>query len=540
MYFSTRSGACCKDRVCDLFVLLSKSFFFEEKKEKEKTMMNRKGVPNLVGVASALAVTAIGGHFEEKYSNVDNVVASYVSNMLANVHRTQTAASTTTPSAVKTSMLLQAVKELDTRLDWSLMKHRTIDAASRLFQSNQAHKSDDEFESARGLLIYRLEWMKANLRSVLTDLTALQEQTQNAKSRNMTYEQEASILYDSYIEPSYFDKAHTEQVHARLDALLPKPNKTNSNEASLFDRHTQYMAPLLIPKQKYKGFFCDLVDSVMLQCIKLIPELATAKLHQEYIDDPKETAEAYVTADSLKDPPRQSRMVVNIARAITYDKAQQLAVHELTHFVQAVLMEDYLYPSCPEFRVAPELGPMGIVLEGGAEFFVQQYYDGSKDPARDRRADLETRVPHHILARPGYSPDAILAIEDCTWSCLWSTCIRIARDLHNDVVDQSTAERQLQEEALKRADSWPNVHFFEQVGAYSHGYGYGRELIHVYCQHMVDQKRKRKGGGAGTTSLMEEYIRFMKRPLTPGQIRRIVGAKKLEQHFSLMEHAEMT
>jgi hypothetical protein len=35
-------------------------------------------------------------------------------------------------------------------------------------------------------------------------------------------------------------------------------------------------------------------------------------------------------------------MIVNIARPISFDKAQQLAAHELTHHFQFILMEDLI------------------------------------------------------------------------------------------------------------------------------------------------------------------------------------------------------
>ena len=115
----------------------------------------------------------------------------------------------------------------------------------------------------------------------------------------------------------------------------------------------------------------------------------------------------------------ESRMVVNIARPITYDKAQQLALHELTHHVQFVLMSRHLYPSYPEMAVAFDDGPMGMLLEGGAEAAVDLLMS-----TEERVIDLSSRLPLSLRPRAAN----IVAVERITWHGLWQCSIRIARE----------------------------------------------------------------------------------------------------------------
>ena len=204
-------------------------------------------------------------------------------------------------------------------------------------------------------------------------------------------------------------------------------------------------------------------------------------------------------------------MVVNIARSISYDKAQQLAVHELTHHFQIGLMERHLYDKCPEMRVLPDMGPMGIVLEGGAEAMVELYFDPQAGGVVSRVADLEKRMP----SVRNLSAEKILQIERISWFGLWSTVIRIAKDYQDEKISKDECMRQMLEQALKRHDSWPNADFFDEVGAYTLGYGYGKELILDYCRHMAAKKQD--------GSVVEEYIELMKRPLLPSQMKRALS-----------------
>jgi hypothetical protein len=242
---------------------------------------------------------------------------------------------------------------------------------------------------------------------------------------------------------------------------------------------------------------------------------------QHYIDEANNSVEAYVDSDG-DDSAHHSKMIVNIARSISYDKAQQLAVHELTHHFQNVLMERHLYKTCPEMRVAPLFGPMGLLLEGGAEPFVDLYFNmtvggggaaaaaaGVAGGLVDRVQDLQQRMPVKQQKKLGCSLETVLNVEQVSWFGLWPTIIRIARDYQNGQITKDETKQLMLEQALKRHDSWPNVDFFDQVGANTAGYGYGKELILRYCFQQAAKN--------GSTAL-QDYIQFMKRPVLLSQM----------------------
>lgn len=504
-----------------------------------------------VGTTTTAVLLAVSSYvyLEEPYSRVDDIADSFVGTVLAYQHLRHLqkgndddgiACANTTDCTALQEMLIRSTSELYRRVDWSLKKHKALAMLSAwppsflstrgteaVTESELRSKIDYEEElfsdGPSSLAVYRLDWMKTNLICISSQLQGQQGSGQDCEGTNkprLTYEEESAVLYDTTVDPSYFDPSTTQTAHVNLDSFLPKKSKKTQ---TLHERHQKYLEKLMIPKKHYETTFRNLVDNVLSECVAIIPELKTARLRQEYIDDIQECYEAYVMPShhqapedtSLRGRLKESKMVVNLARSISYDKAQQLAVHELTHFIQFVLFEEHLYRYCPEMRVVVEVfeeGPMSFLMEGGAELFVELFYDGSS-PRRDRQIELQSFIPNHILRLPYYDAATISAIEQISWFGLWPTCARIARDLHNGVLDKETAQQQLLQQALKRPDSWPNADFFEQVGAYSLGYCYGKELIKEYCQHQA-----RNNG----TTVMEEYVRMMKRPLTPSNMQRAI------------------
>jgi hypothetical protein len=122
----------------------------------------------------------------------------------------------------------------------------------------------------------------------------------------------------------------------------------------------------------------------------------------------------------------------------------------------------------------------------------------------------------------------MLAVERLTWDGLWPMSIRIARDFVDGTMTKSEAERAMLELALKPNDSWPNVAFFEQYGAYAQSYGWGKELILVYLQTQTGPAVG-PTGRAGHATLLDAFIAFTKRPPTPSRMRREIGAWKAWQ-----------
>ena len=174
-------------------------------------------------------------------------------------------------------------------------------------------------------------------------------------------------------------------------------------------------------------------------------------------------------------------MVVNLARPVTYDKAQQLAVHELTHHMQFVLMDRHLY-HFPEMRVALDDGPMGMLLEGGAEVAVDLFFPPGN---LARQEDLAKRLPGPLKSCAAH----MLAVERLTWSGLWSASIRIAKQLMDGEISPQHARHAMLTVALKPDSSWP-----------------------TQTQH---------------ATLLDAYIAVAKRPPTPGRMGAVIGAAGL-------------
>ena len=198
-------------------------------------------------------------------------------------------------------------------------------------------------------------------------------------------------------------------------------------------------------------------------------------------------------------------MVVNLARPVTYDKAQQLAVHELTHHMQFVLMDRHLY-HFPEMRVTLDDGPMGMLLEGGAEVAVDLFFPPGN---LARQEDLAERLPGPLKSCAAH----MLAVERLTWSGLWSANIRIAKQLIDGEISPQHARHAMLTVALKPDSSWPNVAFFQEYGAYTQSYGWGKQLIMDYLRTQAQH-----------ATLLDAYIAFAKRPPTPGRMRAVIGA----------------
>ena len=136
---------------------------------------------------------------------------------------------------------------------------------------------------------------------------------------------------------------------------------------------------------------------------------------------------------------------------------------------------------------------------------VELYFD-----RYSRVEDLEKRMPHS----QNLNGEKVLAVSQIAWFGLWPTIIRIARDYQNGSIDREECMRLMLEQGLKRHDSWPNADFFDQVGAYTLGYGYGKELILNYCKQQAKEKNR---------SVIEEYIEFMKRPVLPSQMQKALS-----------------
>lgn len=371
------------------------------------------------------------------------------------------------------STLDKGVRRLSNRVWWSMQAYTVLGA-----------KDGDP--------VYRLEWMEAQLRTISTRLKLAKG------GEKLSFEEQCAQLFDTSVDPSYVDQRRTDDIIIRLHNALPSSNMPLHLRAHAHrERH-------LIPHEQYEPVFRKLVDDVIDLMKERVPELQQTCVRQKYVNDMSLCFEA--TCEPGLDA---SEMIVNVARPITWDKAQQLSTHELTHHMQFILMEQYLYPSCPEMRASLDEGPMGMLLEGGAELAVDLFL-----PPVDRQRDLVRRVPVHLKTEV----PAMLAVERLTWDGLWHCSIRIARDFVNGTISKAEAERAMLESALKPNDSWPNVAFFESYGAYAQSYGWGKELILEYLKTRP-----------GHATLLDAFVAFTKRPPTPSRMRREIEAWRAKQ-----------
>ncbi len=270
-----------------------------------------------------------------------------------------------------------AYKRLPSELSTNGSLERTLEKnarrlKTRVWFSMQAHLL---VGGKDGDTVYRLEWMEAHVRTISARL-------QVAQGAKLSFEEQCGMFFDTKVDPEYFDPNRTDIVARKLEKAFPHPS-----DKPLHRRVDAYLESCLIAKEQYEPVFRRIVNDVMCLMQQRVPELLTASVRQKYVDDMTQCFEA--TCEPRADG--VSEMLVNVARPITWAKAQQLSTHELTHHMQFVLMHQYLYPLCPELRVCLDDGPMGMLLEGGAEVAVDLFL-----PPADRQDDLVRRVPDHL------------------------------------------------------------------------------------------------------------------------------------------------
>jgi hypothetical protein len=107
----------------------------------------------------------------------------------------------------------------------------------------------------------------------------------------------------------------------------------------------------------------------------------------------------------------------------------------------------------------------------------------------------------------------MLAVERLTWSGLWSASIRIAKQQIDGEISPQQARHAMLTVALKPDSSWPNVAFFQEYGAYTQSYGWGKPSIMDYLRTQTQH-----------ATLLDAYLAFAKRPPTPGRMRAVIGA----------------
>jgi len=427
-------------------------------------MLRRRAVYALVPLG--LTCSVVG--FDRLFNHVDSIAEEYVSVALAFRHlqaqpipRPDAASLERVPTA--THLTLSHARKLRRRVRFT-----------RQLRGLHGKTWEDD-------AVYRLEWMGANLQTICTILDQ-----KEAKIR-LGFDEQCKDLFNTSVSSRYFTDNPTAAVHQKLAALLPP------SDDPLPDRHRTFWAEWFLPKADYEPQFRRMVGDVLKMMEVAVPELQATTVRQEYFDDSGVVWEATCEPSG----PGESVMKVNVARPITWCKAQQLAAHELTHHLQTTLMERHLYPQFPEMAVAPEEGPMGMLLEGGAELGVDLFF-----PPEAREHDLAERVPAALRSEV----DKAVAVERLSWGGLWPCIISIARDFVDGRISRSEAVARMRDEALRELNSWPNVEFFEQTGAYTQGYGWGKQLIADYV------KAQRPA------TPLDGYVAFVKRPPTPGMM----------------------
>jgi len=230
--------------------------------------------------------------------------------------------------------------------------------------------------------IYRLEWMLVHLNSL------------NINNKQLNFDEDCLINFDTTIDKEYL-KDNTETLHKKLRDLI-----SLEENGSLIEMLSKFKANIMIPKENYENTFRKLIKEVLESVT--IDELKSTKLIVEFIDDISMCFEATCEPFSKG----VSKMIVNIARPISYDKAQQLAAHELTHHFQFILMQD-LIEKFPEMNIIKDSMPLSMLLEGGAELAVDLIYD-----YQSRFKSLRNLLPDKFSDK---DIQTILDVEKITW-----------------------------------------------------------------------------------------------------------------------------
>ena len=334
------------------------------------------------------------------------------------------------------------------------------------------NKNRDDF-------IYRLEWMIASL-----------QQFKIIEGEKVSFESDCLHNFDTIVDPKYLTD-DSQRLHLKLRELIGM-----SKQQELYKQLDEFKKNYMIPKIQYESVFRKLVEEVLITT-NSIKELVNSNIVQEYVDDFSICFEA--TCEPISKG--KSKMVVNIARPISYDKAQQLAAHELTHHMQFVLMEEII-EKFPEMKIIQDMGVLSMLHEGGAELAVDLIYD-----SRKRKASLRNLLPETFKDS---DISKILEIESLTWKGSWSHIILIARKFLNNQIDKQELVNQLEEITFKPNNSWPNADFIENNRAYIQSYGWGRELI---ARYLISNNEYN----------LEGYVKFMKRPLPPSKLSNLIS-----------------
>lgn len=312
----------------------------------------------------------------------------------------------------------------------------------------------------------------------------------------MSFEKESKFKFNTNVPEDYLSQTiDEEKLNTLLNKLYKEEFETeNKNLKNLSDKVNYHKKKFEIKKDDYKKKFSYLIEEVMGIFNSEIDTLKYSNLKIQYYDDPNSSVEA--SCEPIGDS--TSLMSVNLSRPISYDKAQQLASHELTHHVQFVLTEK-MFINFPEMKIIQDSMPFSMLLEGGAELAVDLIYTDVI-----RAASLSK-----VVSLSEDKIKTILEIERLTWGESWPKIINLSKSFINNEISKDQLIEDLEIKCFKPHNSWPNADFIQSYRTYIQSYGWGKELIRRYLEKQG--KLNLKG-----------YIEFMKKPLTPSNIMSLL------------------
>lgn len=324
--------------------------------------------------------------------------------------------------------------------------------------------------------IYRINWMISVLKSYEFPF-----------SYKFNFDRYCESTFSIKLPKTYLNQSINE---LKISNLLKEiyGNKIDEIQNSLYKSVAFHKKQLEISKEMYKKIFGNLIDEILVVLKDNIPELSNVDLEIIYYEDISSSVEAFVQSTGNG----SSIMKINLARLISYDKAQQLASHELSHYVQNALIEN-LFKKFPEMKIIRNSYPFSMINEGGAELAVDLIYD-----EEFRKKSLKKMIPE-------YDIDSIFQLEKLIWKETWPKIIYYSKEYINNKISKKELEKLLEEKCFKPNNSWPNSDFIERTKGYIQSYGWGRELIELYLKKTNNNSLK-------------GYIEFMKKPVSPKQM----------------------
>ena len=169
-----------------------------------------------------------------------------------------------------------------------------------------------------------------------------------------------------------------------------------------------------------------------------------------------------------------------MARLLSLDKFTQLPAHEAYpgHHVMCTLTEQALVHGrgWVEFGVSPTFSPSSVIAEGGAEWAAQSLLWADQARQAAFQSTLAARAGLNLTQSAVERWARVARLTD-PLDEVGRVHVDIARRLVDGNATAAEARDEMRRRGLRSEESWPNVAFFESLGAYIVSYSYGKRLV---------------------------------------------------------------